>query len=34
MLTLNLIFNHNYIEQQYDICDQKRRKILIKSRMS
>ena len=34
MLTLNLILIHNYIEQQYDICDQKHRKILIKSRMS
>ena len=34
MLTLNLFLIHNYIEQQYDICDQKHRKILIKSRMS
>ena len=34
MLTLNLILIQHYIEQKYDICDQKHRKILIKSRMS
>ena len=34
MLALNLILILNYIEQQYGICDQMHRKILIKSRMS
>ena len=29
MLTLNLILIHHYIEQKYDICDQKYRKILM-----